>query len=171
MFRRASVILIVGDEPTRHRLAAMTWILTMVLLGGCACGTVRYELSCEEMPAVICCHCLDCQTRSGSAFDLTAFVEPSEIVLSGQLITAEHQTASGAIAAASHCAVCYSEIFNTHPRRPQSLLLRAGTLDESQSIIPAAHIFTKRRQAWITLPSGVPAFEEFPPAALFAGGS
>src|SRR5579864_3626896 len=37
------------------------------LVGGCACGNIRYE--CSEGPIVqLICHCRDCQRASGSAF-------------------------------------------------------------------------------------------------------
>ena len=38
--------------------------------GGCACGAVRYRLTSEPM-FVHCCHCLNCQRQTGSAFVIT----------------------------------------------------------------------------------------------------
>jgi hypothetical protein len=39
----------------------------MLLSGGCACQSVRYE--CTEEPIVqLICHCRDCQRAGGSAF-------------------------------------------------------------------------------------------------------
>ena len=37
--------------------------------------------------------------------------------------------------------------------------LRAGTLDDTSQVLPAAHIFTRTKQPWFVLPDGVPAFE------------
>ena len=37
------------------------------LEGGCACGEVRYRLASAPM-FVHCCHCLNCQRHTGSAF-------------------------------------------------------------------------------------------------------
>lgn len=36
--------------------------------GGCRCGKVRYELDLDTLPRSYACHCLDCQTYSGTAF-------------------------------------------------------------------------------------------------------
>ena len=36
--------------------------------GGCACGAVRYRLRCPTRSFVHCCHCLNCQRQTGSAF-------------------------------------------------------------------------------------------------------
>ena len=42
--------------------------------GGCRCGAVRYKLALDTLPLTYACHCLDCQTWSGSAFSQQTFV-------------------------------------------------------------------------------------------------
>ena len=44
------------------------------LTGGCACGSIRYQLLDKPM-FVHCCHCDDCQRLTGSAFVLNAIIE------------------------------------------------------------------------------------------------
>ncbi len=57
--------------------------MAQALEGGCACGAVRYRLTTAPM-FVHCCHCLDCQRQTGSAFVLNALIETDRIeVLSG----------------------------------------------------------------------------------------
>ena len=87
--------------------------------------------------------------------------------MTGPLITSTRRMPSGMVSTSSVCSTCYTAIFNVHAARPSTILLRAGTLDESQSIVPIAHIFTKRKQAWVTLPRDVPVFDEFPSQAEF----
>jgi len=141
----------------------------MAVHGGCDCGQVRYVLSRDELPKVACCHCLDCQTRSGSAFDQTAFIDPHELEVIGPLVTiSKVSMPSGMAATDSFCSSCHTIIYNTHTILTDQILLRAGTLDDSQSIVPAAHHFTKRKQSWLTLPTAVPTFEELPPPAEFS---
>src|SRR5204863_6792418 len=53
------------------KLARMT---TQPRDGGCACGAVRYRLASAPM-FVHCCHCLDCQRQTGSAFVINALIE------------------------------------------------------------------------------------------------
>lgn len=140
----------------------------MALHGGCDCGSVRYVLARDELPSVVCCHCRDCQTRSGSAFDQTAFIDPGELEVTGPLVTFDRKSVpSGMDATVSLCGTCHTVIQNTHAARPGTILLRAGTLDDSEALVPIAHLFTKRKQAWLTLPQRVPAFEELPSAEEF----
>ena len=54
--------------------------MTTELQGGCACGAVRYRLTSAPM-FVHCCHCLDCQRQTGSAFVLNALIEADRVVL------------------------------------------------------------------------------------------
>ena len=39
--------------------------------------------------------------------------------------------------------------------------VRGGTLDEPSSIEPDAHIYTRSKLPWVTLPDSVPAFDEY----------
>lgn len=139
----------------------------MAVHGGCDCGQVRYFLAFDDLPGVMCCHCDDCQTRSGTAFDQTAFLEPHEIEIAGKLTTIGRQMRSGNDLTANFCGSCHTLIYNTNSASPGRILLRAGTLDDSQALVPLAHMMTKFKQAWLILPAEVPAFAEFPPAHEF----
>ncbi|MGH7938120.1 MAG: GFA family protein, partial [Bryobacteraceae bacterium] len=50
------------------------------LTGGCACGSIRYQLLAQPM-FVNCCHCDDCQRLTGSAFVINAVIETQAIKL------------------------------------------------------------------------------------------
>ena len=49
-----------------------------MISGGCLCGNVRFETTSEPAMQVLC-HCVDCQTVSGSAF-YTAYIVQLESV-------------------------------------------------------------------------------------------
>ena len=48
--------------------------------GGCSCGAVRYRLTSEPM-FVHCCHCLNCQRQTGSAFVINLLLEADRMEL------------------------------------------------------------------------------------------
>ena len=52
------------------------------LEGGCACGKVQYRLTSSPM-FVHCCHCLNCQRQTGSAFALNLLIEATQVELLG----------------------------------------------------------------------------------------
>jgi hypothetical protein len=52
--------------------------------GGCSCGEVRYRLASDPL-FVNCCHCLNCQRQTGSAFVVNVLIESDRVeVLAGE---------------------------------------------------------------------------------------
>src|SRR5439155_2674100 len=49
-------------------------ILSVPREGGCACGAVRYRLTSDPL-FTHCCHCLNCQRQTGSAFVINLLIE------------------------------------------------------------------------------------------------
>jgi|SRR5439155_14084455 len=48
--------------------------------GGCACGSVRYRLTSDPL-FTHCCHCLNCQRQTGSAFVVNVLIEADRMEL------------------------------------------------------------------------------------------
>jgi hypothetical protein len=128
--------------------------------GGCACGTVRYRLTSEPL-FVHCCHCLNCQRQTGSAFVINALIEASNV----ELISGEPQ----AIAVARRgnqkqkiwrCPICQIALYSDYGD-PKILFVRTGTLDDPTTVSPDVHIYTRSKVPWVTLPEAVPAFEAY----------
>ena len=137
------------------------------VLGGCRCGAVRYVLALEKLPRAYACHCLDCQTWSGSAFSQQTFVPETALTVTGPLVIYEFVTPSGTISTQRMCGTCHTRIFNSNSARPSVAVVRAGTLDRSDELDTVAHIWVKRKQPWLHLPEGVPTWPEgAPPAEL-----
>jgi hypothetical protein len=135
----------------------------MSLEGGCRCGGVRYTISLDALPPVYCCHCLACQAGSGSAFSEQAVVPADSIDASGPILHYRFERPDGSEGHHRLCATCYTRLWSTSRAFPGLALLRAGTLDRSQEIVPRAHMWVKRKQPWIELPSDVPQWVESPP--------
>lgn len=132
----------------------------MPVTGGCRCGACRYALAIEAMPPVYCCHCRDCQTWSGSAFTQQAVIREEAVRASGPIVDYRFTGPSGSTSVQRLCAVCRTRLWNTNTARPGLAVVRAGTLDESDTIVPRAHIWVKRKQPWVVLPEGVPCWPE-----------
>jgi hypothetical protein len=143
--------------------------MTTGITGGCRCGAVRYTLALDAVPPTYACHCHDCQTWSGSAFSQQALLPEEGITVTGPLIVYEREGTGGRISRQRVCSICHTRLYNTNTVRPGLAVVRAGTLDDSHLLDVAAHIWTKRKQAWITIPEGVPAWPEgAPPMELAA---
>lgn len=139
----------------------------MTVAGGCRCGACRYKLAGDAMPPVYCCHCRECQTWSGSSFTLQAVVRPEAIEAEGPIVEYARPNSHGGITTQHICGVCHTRLWNVNSARPGLAVVRAGTLDNSDSLSPRLHMWTSRKQPWIAIADDVPTFAETPPAADF----
>jgi hypothetical protein len=111
---------------------------------------------------VHCCHCLNCQSQTGSAFVLNAFYETDRIeVLSGELDVSTVESGSGKPHDIYRCRTCGVAVWSDYGRRPGLRFVRVGTLDDPTALSPDVHIFTRSKQPWIQLPDDVPSFEVY----------
>lgn len=141
--------------------------------GGCSCGAVRYRLNAKPM-FTHCCHCLDCQKQTGSAFAINALVETSRIdMLKGAPKPISMPTESGRPHDIHRCEQCQVAVWSDYGRRPYLRFVRVATLDQPHAIAPDVHIFTRSKVPWVRLPEAARAFDvfydlktEWPPEAL-----
>lgn len=139
----------------------------MPVTGGCRCGTVRYTIDLETLPLSYACHCRDCQTWSGGALALHALLPEMLMTISGN--AADFRIGADEAMASEHigCPACMTRIANRNSAVPGMVILRAGTLDRSDEITPAAHIWTSRKQPWLDI-GDAPHFAETPSPEQFA---
>ena len=135
--------------------------MNTALEGGCACGSVRYRLESEPM-FVHCCHCLDCQRQTGSAFVLNALIETDRITqLAGEPQPVGVPTDSGKPHRIFRCPNCQVALWSEYGGRTRMRFVRIGTLDTPAAVKPDVHIYVRSKQPWLQLPPGVPAFQEY----------
>jgi hypothetical protein len=127
--------------------------------GGCSCGAVRYRLASEPM-FVHCCHCLNCQRQTGSAFVVNLLIERDRVEVSGELEAVDVPRDDGSSQRIYRCPQCRVALCSEYTY-PSIWFVRAGTLDEPRGIEPDVHIFTKSKVGWVTLPESVPAVDVF----------
>jgi hypothetical protein len=140
--------------------------------GGCSCGAVRYRLTSEPL-FTHCCHCLNCQRQTGSAFVINLLIEADGLELTaGDPQPIDVSRDDGSAQRIYRCAECQVALFSEYGR-PEIKFVRGGTLDEPSRVAPDVHIYTRSKVPWLTLPASVPAFEEYydtkalwPPASL-----
>jgi len=148
-----------GYCPLR-RLVLEEEKLTVPREGGCACGAVRYRLSSDPM-FTHCCHCLNCQRQTGSAFVINLLIETDRVeLLAGEPQPVDAPRDDGRMQRIFRCPTCQVAVFSQYGR-PEVRYVRAGTLDEPSSVVPDVHIFTKSKVDWITLPESAAAFEVY----------
>ena len=140
--------------------------------GGCACGEVRYRLLSDPL-FVHCCHCLNCQRQTGSAFVINILIETDRVeLLAGAPEPVAVPRGSSKKQKIWRCPSCQVAVYSQYTRTSVRFV-RAGTLDEPSSVTPDVHIYTRSKLPWVVLPEDVPAFRTYydtekvwPPASL-----
>jgi hypothetical protein len=128
--------------------------------GGCSCGAVRYRLASDPM-FVHCCHCLNCQRQTGSAFVINLLIEADRVeLLAGDPQPVDVPRDDGSSQRIYRCPECQVAVFSEYGR-PEVQFVRGGTLDDPSGITPDVHIFTRSKVGWVTLPDSAPAFEVY----------
>jgi hypothetical protein len=128
--------------------------------GGCSCGELRYRLSSEPL-FVHCCHCLNCQRQTGSAFVINLLIEADRVeLLAGEPVTVAVPRSGGKKQKIWRCPTCQVALFSQYTSAGVRFV-RAGTLDDPASVEPDVHIFTRSKLPWVELPDNVPAFNVY----------
>jgi hypothetical protein len=128
--------------------------------GGCACGWVRYRLTSDPL-FIHCCHCLNCQRQTGSAFVINLLIESHRVELvAGKPQPVDVPRDDGSNQRIFRCPTCQVAVFS-HYGRPEVSFVRGGTLDDPSSVVPDAHIYTRSKVSWVTLPESAPVFDAY----------
>jgi hypothetical protein len=135
-------------------------VMSVAREGGCACGAVRYRLVSDPL-FTNCCHCLNCQRQTGSAFVINLLIEADRVeLLRGLPQPVDVPRDDGSKQTIFRCPACQVAVFSQYTR-PGVWFVRGGTLDGPSGVTPDVHIYTRSKLSWVTLPDSVPAFEAY----------
>lgn len=130
----------------------------MMLEGGCLCGEVRYVAEGTTANAAVC-HCRNCQRQSGSAFSVLVAVRRADLTVTGKPRCYEDRGESGGLVRRVFCATCGSPLFSELGGAPDTVYLKAGTLDAPHALAPKVHVWCDSAWAW---PGFAPTTITFP---------
>jgi hypothetical protein len=128
------------------------------IVGGCACGGVRYEVRGRLSPVTIC-HCSQCRKFHGAAGPYTmcrrekfAFTMERTLRWYG---SSEHVRRG-------FCVECGASLFWDGVDSP-FMAIAAGSLEYAGELHVDAHIFAASRADWEHLEDGLPRHDQGPP--------
>jgi hypothetical protein len=129
------------------------------LRGECYCRAVAYDVA-DAFEYALNCHCSDCRRATGSAFKPFAGITADQFsIVRGQ----ERLTRYGEeVGHNAHCGLCGSLLYS-RVRDGAYVHVTLGTLNDTPSIRPTAHIFVGSKAPWHTISDGLPQFDELPP--------
>ncbi len=127
-----------------------------MLLGGCLCGSIRYEsgapITCETL-----CHCSTCRRAQAAPFVAWFTVPAAEFRLIGG---EPARYASTQRATRSFCPRCGTPLTFQHADTPEEIDVTTCSLDDAERVPPRDHTFARSRLSWVTLDDGLPRFAQ-----------
>ena len=84
--------------------------------GGCSCGAVRYRLTSDPL-ITHCCHCLNCQRQTGSAFVINTLIEADRVeLLAGVPEPVPVPRDDGSMQTIHRCPTCHVAVYSEYGR-------------------------------------------------------
>lgn len=131
----------------------------MNVQGRCHCGRISYEAELDPQRVSIC-HCLDCQTLSGSPYRVSVPVPKASFrMLTGAPRTYVKTAESGARRVHAFCGDCGAPVYSSAESDPQAYSLRVGCLDQRALLPPQRQIWCRSAVPWSADIHGVDAVE------------
>ena len=129
------------------------------LLGGCACGRVRFEISAPPI-AMFLCHCRDCQKASGAPYAANVWFSSNELAFGCEPAGYSCTPDKGTHTIHEFCPECGSPIGMRVLESDHFRGIRVSALDEPLTFSPEASIFMKNASSWEVFAEELPRFEE-----------
>ena len=134
----------------------------MELKGGCYCGEVGYEIS-GELQACFQCHCRECQyITGGNPNAVMVFSQEDFKFIKGNPSVFARSDLDTPVNR-YFCKSCGTAIGSISPSRPESFIVKIGTLDDPGVFDPKFAIFTCDIQDFHHIPEGLQSFDKRPP--------
>jgi len=131
-----------------------------VLLGGCLCGSVRYEITAALKDAEHC-HCSMCRKAHGAAFSTNSVVPTDMLkVTSGADLLSEYASSSNR--RKCFCSNCGSQLFIRRLDKPEVTVVTLGTIDGDPRARPERHVFVGSKAPWYDIADALPQFKIYP---------
>ena len=129
------------------------------ITGGCLCGKIRYTVS-QPVQNIIACHCTNCQKASGTVVSHNTAVPTSAVTFtSGQPKVFADVAKSGNTLYRYFCGDCGSPIYSQRAKVPEMMVLKVGSLDDTDAMKLIMNIWTNSARPWVHID---PATESYP---------
>jgi len=125
----------------------------------CQCGKLSVGLP-GPTPAVVACHCVDCQRRSGSPFGVLAYYAADQLTIIGEAKRFVRPTASGGVFESYFCPDCGSTVYVKVGNHPTLIGVAVGAIADPAYPAPVRSVWEQSMHPWVALPEEVQHFPQ-----------
>ena len=132
------------------------------ITGGCLCKQVRFEFNAEPI-AMRLCWCRDCQYFASGNASVNVVFKSEALKFQGALRDYQSVADSGSRMHRRFCPNCGTHVFSASEARPHLVIVRNGTLDDTELLKPSATIWTESAPEWARIDESLPQHAGQPP--------
>lgn len=118
----------------------------------CQCGQITVEAA-GSSPAVVACHCIDCQRRSGSPFGVAAYYPTEALTIKGAAKKYTRATALGGEFHTYFCPNCGTSVYQHGDKNPQVTGVTIGAIADPDFPAPIRSVWEQSKLDWVTIPT------------------
>jgi hypothetical protein len=134
----------------------------MEITGGCLCKAVRYRISAPPI-AMRLCWCRLCQYIAAGNATVNVVFPSNAIAIEGELRDYRSVAESGNSMHRRFCPLCGTHVFSESESRPHLIIVRNGTLDDTELLRPGTTIWTSQAPEWAWIDETLPQHAGQPP--------
>lgn len=123
----------------------------------CQCGQLRVEVP-GTTQAVVACHCIACQKRSGSPFGEAAYYPHSQVAITGEARQFTRHTDAGGTFDQFFCQDCGTTVYMRGTKNPDVTGIPIGLFDEDHAMRPIRSVWEITKHEWVDI---TPAVQHF----------
>ena len=116
----------------------------------CSCGSLRVSVDGEPQ-AVVACHCLECQRRTGSVFGVGAYYPIEQIRAAGESRSYARPTEAGHQFTTHFCPFCGTSVYWVSGKNPGLVGIAVGAFADASFPPPVRSVWERSKHRWMTV--------------------
>ena len=129
------------------------------MIAQCQCGQLQVDVP-GPSPAVVACHCIACQRRTGSPFGVAAYYPDAQVRVTGRSIRFDRATETGGVFENHFCPDCGATVFFRGAKNAGVTGVALGAFVDRHEMAPVRSVWEQSRHPWVTIPTAQQTFAQ-----------
>lgn len=116
----------------------------------CQCGQLKVRVP-GPTPAVVACHCVACQRRTGSPFGVAAYYPNDQVSVEGEFKRYVRPTALGGEFELFFCPACGTNLYFRGTKNKGVTGVAIGCFIDAHTMAPIRSVWEESKHAWVEI--------------------
>src|SRR5262245_53931947 len=116
----------------------------------CSCGALSVAID-GDAAAVVACHCVACQRRTGSVFGVGAYYAREQLAISGASTAYNRPTDAGHTFTSYFCPTCGTSVYWHSGKNPGMIGVAVGAIADPHFPAPVRSVWEEGKHEWVEI--------------------